>query len=176
MKKVCPFYCFRAHFGQLAQNPEKLHSVGIVELTGLEDLLGTLPITGLQSILRKVSEILRKELRGNDLIGRWNENSFILLLPNTQANAAQRILERIFEALAKPVKLELFDEMVNLDVHVGGAEYSNDIAAEDLLSKAENALENSHRDSDIPISVWELKNPFWTQPSAENGIKNTERG
>jgi len=92
----------RLHEKELAQNPEEVHSIGIVELTGLEDGLETLPIAGLQSILRKTSDILRKELRGNDLIGRWNDNSFILLLPSTPAMAAQRIFERIFEALSEP--------------------------------------------------------------------------
>jgi diguanylate cyclase (GGDEF)-like protein len=165
----------RKHFSDLLEeeivnNPDKLLSIGIVELTGLDNLLVTLPITGLRSILQKVSEVLRKELRGNDLIGRWNEKSFIVLLPNTQAAAAQRIFERIFESLSKPVELELFDTMVNLDAHIGGAEYSNNIASEELLDKAKNALENSHRDADTPISVWKLKNPFWTQPSGENGF------
>ena len=150
---------------ELSQNPNESHSIGIVELTGIEDLLETLPIAGLQNILRKTSDVLRKELRGNDLIGRWNDNSFILLLPNTPAMAAQRRFERIFEMLSEPVKIEMLDVMVKLDIHIGGAEYSNNISANELSEKAEIALENAQRDTANPIYVWELESPFWTQPS-----------
>jgi len=153
------------HEKELAQNPEEVHSIGIVELTGLEDVLETLPIAGLQSILRRTSGILRKELRGNDLIGRWNDNSFILLLPSTPAMAAQRIFKRIFEALSEPVKIEMLDAVVNFDVHIGGAEYSNNITAKELYEKANSALENARRVTANPINVWKLGNPFWTQPN-----------
>ena len=153
------------HEKELVQNPEEVHSIGIVELTGLEDVLETLPITGLQRILRKTSGILRKELRGNDLIGRWNDNSFILLLPSTPATAAQRIFKRILEAHSEPVNIEMLDAVVNLDIHIGGAEYSNNITVKELYEKANSALENARRVTADPIHVWELRNPFWTQPS-----------
>ena len=76
---------------QLVQVPEEMHSIGIVELTGLQDIIETFPIASLQGVFRRVTGTLRKELRGNDIIGRWNDISFIVLLPNTPGMAAQRI-------------------------------------------------------------------------------------
>jgi diguanylate cyclase (GGDEF)-like protein len=160
----------RKHFSELhekklAENPEEVHSVGIVELTGFKDMLEALPITGQQRILQITSNILHRELRGNDLIGRWNDFSFIILLPKTQALAAQRIFERIVEALSEPIKLEMLDFVVNLDAQIGGAEYSNNITAKELYEKAEGALETAQKDKEISSYVWSLKNPFWTQSS-----------
>ena len=150
---------------ELAQNPENVLTLGIVELNGLRDLIDTLPINSLQRILLKVTEVLRKELRGNDVVGRWNNNSFIIMLPHTRGMAAKGIFERIFLSLARPIELDQLGMNINLDAHIGGAEYSNDISTKELIEKANSALEQARRASDEPIYVWEIRNPFWTQPT-----------
>lgn len=148
---------------QLAQNPEDLLSIGIVELSGMRDILETLPIASLHWILRRVTDVLKKELRGHDVIGRWNELSFIILLPNTSAGSANGIFERIFQALTIPVELTQLGLAVNLDPHIGGAEYRNNISTQELLQKAGDGLEQARRDGTNPIYVWMMNNPFWAQ-------------
>jgi diguanylate cyclase (GGDEF)-like protein len=148
---------------ELAQHPEDLHSIGIVELNGLREITDTFPLAALQRILQRVTESLRKELRGNDIIGRWNEISFIVMLPNTPGMAANRIFERIFQALSEAVNLDQFNMVVKLDAHIGGAEYGNYITAQELFEKANSALEQARRDNEVPVYVWEMKNPFWGQ-------------
>jgi diguanylate cyclase (GGDEF)-like protein len=148
---------------ELAQHPENVLTIGIVELNGLRDLIGTLPIYSLQRILLKVTEVLRKELRGNDVIGRWKDDSFIVMLPNTRGIAAKGIFERIFLSLVQPINLDQLGMNIDLDAHIGGAEYSSDISTQELFEKANSALEQARRASDEPVYVWEIKNPFWTQ-------------
>ena len=148
---------------ELAQHPENVLTVGIVDLHGLRDLIETLPINSLQRILLKVTEILRRELRGNDVIGRWSNDSFIIMLPNTRGIAAKGIFERISLSLAQPVELDQLGMKIDLDSHIGGAEYSNDISTLELFEKANSALEQARRGSDETVYVWEIKNPFWTQ-------------
>lgn len=152
---------------ELAQNPENVLSVGIVELNGLRDTSETLPLATLQRIFQKATEIFRRELRGNDVIGRWNENSFIIMLPNTSGMAARGIFERIFQSLEQPIKLDPLGTTLEFDAHIGAAEYSSGISSQELLEKAENALEQARRATDEPVYVWEIKNPFWTQPVVE---------
>jgi diguanylate cyclase (GGDEF)-like protein len=147
----------------LARNPEEMHTVGIVELNGIRDLFDTLPSALLQRVLQRVTETLRKELRGNDVIGRWSDISFIVLLPNTTGVAATRIFERILESLSEPVELDQFGAIATMDSRVGGAVYDNHINTQELLEKANSSLEQARTNSDAPIFVWELKNPFWTQ-------------
>ena len=55
---------------ELGNKSSAILSIGIIELNGLTDLLGTLPANSLQKILRNVTETLRRELRGNDVVGR----------------------------------------------------------------------------------------------------------
>jgi diguanylate cyclase (GGDEF)-like protein len=148
---------------ELAQHPEDVLSIGIVELNGLRDVTDTFPLAALQRILQRVTESLRKELRGNDIIGRWNEISFIVMLPNTPGMAANRIFERIFQALSEAVILDQFNMVVKLNARIGGAEYNNLITAHELFEKTNSALEQARRDNEVPVYVWEMKNPFWGQ-------------
>jgi diguanylate cyclase (GGDEF)-like protein len=153
---------------ELAKHPEDLLTIGIVELAGLRDIIDAIPIIALQRILQRVTESLRKELRGNDIIGRWDEISFIVMLPNTPGMAANGIFERIFQALSEAINLEQFNMLVNLDAHIGGAEYGNRITAQELFEKTNSALEQARRDNKIPVYVWEIKSPFWGQKKLDN--------
>ncbi len=145
---------------ELAQSPSDVFSIGLVELTGLRDTMETLPTVSLQWILRKITDTLRKELRGNDVIGRLNEISFEVMLPNTPGTAAKRIFERIYQALSEPLELTNLSLTVSLDPHIGSAEYSNNIPVKELYEKAQDALGSARRDSANPVHIWGMKNPL----------------
>ena len=148
---------------EVDQNPDDILSISLVELNGLSDFLETLPPAGLQSLLGKVTDILRRELRGNDIIARWNEITFAVMLPTTDGPASNRTFNRIHQALLEPIDLTSYGVTVQLDPHIGGAIYSNNISAWELLQKAQSSLEQARRDSVKPIYVWEMNSPFWIQ-------------
>lgn len=148
---------------EIAQHSEDLLSIGIVELNGLRDSAEALPLITLQRILRQTTQILHRELRGNDVIGRWNDTSFIIMLPNTSGGAARRIFERIFQSLDQPIELDQLGTTLEYDAHIGAAEYSSGISTQELFEKVNSALEQARRSIDEPVYVWEIKNPFWTQ-------------
>lgn len=151
---------------ELAKDPDGMLSVGIVKLSGLEDLLETLPLSGLQLLLQKVTGILRKELRGNDIIGRWSDISFILMLPTTPSIAAKRTLDRIYSALSQEVVLSAYDVAIKLEPHIGGAVFSNSISVQELLSKAEDSLSQAQISTENPVFLWDMNSPFWVQKDA----------
>jgi diguanylate cyclase (GGDEF)-like protein len=148
---------------ELEKKSSSTLSIGIIELNGLTDLAGTLPANSLQKILRTVTDTLRRELRGNDVIARWNKKSFIVMLPATSGEGAIRIFNRIHQSLSVPLNLYQYDTNLYLDPHIGGGQYSNGITAQELLQKTEEALEQAKRDGANPVYVWELRSPFWVQ-------------
>jgi len=143
-------------------------SIGIVELSGMKDLLDSLPPSGLQYLFNNVTSVLRKELRGNDILGRWDDISFSILLPTTPGAAAKRTFDRIYQALSRHVILGAYGVTVNLEPHIGGAVYCNPITAQDLFSKAEDALEKARASNESPVFLWELNSPFWVQEEAKS--------
>ena len=146
---------------ELTQNPDDSLSLGIVELSGLDELIDSLPVNATNWILNQVTGVLKKELRGNDAIAKWNENSFALMLPLTPSIATSRTFDRIYESLKQPVELRQYNITVNLDPHIGGAVYSNRMPAADLLEQAENAVQMARQSNEDTVRVWEMKNPFW---------------
>jgi len=146
---------------ELTRNPDGVLSAGIIELGGLADIEDTLPTAGYQNVLRQVTATLQKELRGHDIIGRWFDNSFLVILPKTPGPAAKGIFNRISTMLSFPVILQHLDLSIELLPFIGGAEYSMNITLEELLEKAEGALENARKNKANPVYVWEMKNPFW---------------
>lgn len=152
---------------EVARRPDDVLSIGIVELYGLHDLLETIPMSVAQRLLRTITDRLRKELRGNDIIGRWSETSFIVMLPATAGSAANRTFDRIYQSLAQAIPLEEYGVTVNADPRIGGAVYSNDIKSMELVEQAESALEQARKDNTHPIYVWEMKSPFWASNPSE---------
>ena len=139
---------------ELQQHPDQLLSIGIIELSGIRDIQETISPAVLKELMHGVTEILRNELRGNDVIGRWNENEFIAMLPSTPAEAASKTFERIRQALLKPMRLGQYGLSLNLDPHIGGAEYNSSLSFKDLLGKAEAALDASRIEAGNLIRVW----------------------
>lgn len=146
---------------EVTQNPDAAATIGIVELTGLQELSDTLPPVAFQFVLEKARDILRRELRGNDMIGRWNNISYVVMLPSTPGTAASRTFDRIYQSLKQPMDLRQYSLILNIDPHIGGAVYSNNITSGELLDQAEAVLSKARQSSETPIFVWELNNPFW---------------
>ncbi|GAB4501962.1 MAG: hypothetical protein Fur0035_15070 [Anaerolineales bacterium] len=146
---------------EISSKPNDLLSVGIVDVAGLQEVLETLPPVASQRLLRKVTEILRKELRGNDVIGRWSETSFIVMLPTTPGTAAARTFQRIYQALLEPIEVQGYGLTVSADPHIGGSVFSNDLTSEELLAQSQSALEQARRDPEKPVYIWQMKSPFW---------------
>lgn len=138
-------------------------SVGIIELNGITDLLGVLPSGTLRTIFENVTATLRKELRGNDVIGRWGKKSFIVLLPATSGKSANRIFNRIHQVLSLPMNLYQYDIDINLEPFIGGGQSVNGVTAQELMQKTENALEQAKRGGVEPVNIWEMSSPFWVQ-------------
>jgi diguanylate cyclase (GGDEF)-like protein len=146
---------------QLTQSPDDVLSAGIIELGGLIELEDTLPMAGYQNVLRQVTATLQRELRGHDIIGRWDNNSFLVILPKTPGPAAKGIFHRISTVLSSPVILQHLDLHIDLMPFIGGAEYSSNITLEELLEKVDESLENARKNKSNPVYIWEMKNPFW---------------
>lgn len=116
-------------------------SLCVVHLNGLTDYINVLPQATLQRVLRGVTQVLRNQLRGNDIIGRWSENDFIVLLSETPGNAAMNTMERVRMALSYPVTIDVSSEDLILDPQIGIAEYRVGDTAQTMIKNIEWALD-----------------------------------
>lgn len=70
-------------------------------------------------ILQQVGLIISRNVRGNDLVGRFGGEEFIILLQVEQVNIASIIAERIRSAIATELFLEKTDEKVSVTASFG---------------------------------------------------------
>jgi diguanylate cyclase (GGDEF)-like protein len=125
----------------------------MVELPGLQDYLETLSPVASQRLLKKITEILRLELRGNDIIGRWTATTFIVMLPSTIGSAADLTFQRIRSALSQPIKLEQYDEVIQLKAFFGVATHDDNMTAHELIDHVKIALDNARRSNTSPVTL-----------------------
>lgn len=128
----------------ISQKPGDIISLGMIRLNGLNELIDTLPEGMVQQLLREVTNILKKELRGNDLIGRWDRTTFLLILPTTPEIAAVKTLGRIKIALLNPINLVNYGETVLVDPVTSVASYKDGEKTGDIIHRLEQSLDFSH--------------------------------
>lgn len=156
----------RAHFSNLierrmADRPDAPLSLAIIELESLKTFANSLPNAVLTDFLTNTVEILKKQLRGNDAVGRWNESAFAILLPDTPPQPAARTLLRIRQGLLQPMEEHSGLYKVSLKPSIGLTAWENEETLSELCSNAEYALEKANQAPErifvYPVNLGEPK-------------------
>lgn len=112
-------------------------------------------------VLKELSRRIRRNLREIDLACRWGGEEFVLLLPDTTANQARAVIERLRVALtARPVETSVGDLPVSLSF--GIAQVNDTIEAG--LQRADEAMFEGKRKGTNRIMISNMMR--LVQPSA----------
>lgn len=116
---------FHEHLNQLISDSIKAYrpfSLITIELENLKSINEQFGYSYGDSILRQVSEILMRIVRGEDLAARYSGRFFIITLPDTNANHAENVVKRIEGIVqkteficssgSKPITVELNAEVI----------------------------------------------------------------
>jgi diguanylate cyclase (GGDEF)-like protein len=98
------------------------------------------------SVLKDVAEALRTELREFDLLARFNEDSFLILLPETGEQGAKTAASRIREIITSMVFMK--KRKLTLQPAVYTDCYHNDAKPEDVIEELDQRVNELH---DHPI-------------------------
>jgi diguanylate cyclase (GGDEF)-like protein/PAS domain S-box-containing protein len=90
-------------------------------------------------VILAVSRFLRDRLRWVDMIARWNEHQFVLILPETNMEDGRQLLDKIQQGFSDS---ELRDggAQGNVRLHIGLAEWQKGNDARILMKRAMEAL------------------------------------
>lgn len=89
------------------------------------------------AVLVELSRRLRTVVREEDTIARLGGDEFILLLPDTDADGAAHVAQKLLDAIAQPYAIDQYRLM--LTASIGIAIYPNDGADLETLSKSADA-------------------------------------
>jgi diguanylate cyclase (GGDEF)-like protein len=150
-------YFLRSLNEEILQRRNSTLSVALVHLEGLQETLDMQHQAAIQRLLRQITQILRSELRSNDLVARWGDTSFALLLPSTNGIAAVHTLNRLRTALSRPLTTASA-ELLNLQPYAGVTSRQGGETAEELIFKVEAALERARR-TDTQVLMFGVDQP-----------------
>jgi diguanylate cyclase (GGDEF)-like protein len=123
------------------QDKTQIFSLALIELEGFRDLVEILPEFENHEILHQVTEIFRNQLRGNDIIGRWDKTTFAVLLPGTPREPAKKTMERLKTALAQPMKFGAEnEESVNFLPAYGLTTRSAEESVDEIIEASQTEL------------------------------------
>lgn len=151
---------FDRHIRQeIVKQPDIVITLGLIHLNGIQDIYDSLPQVYVNQILRKVTETLKYQLRGNDIVGRWSKLQFAVLLLGTDGASANSRFAHIQEVLDRPISLEAGGEFdIKLDVRIGFADRQGGEAINVLINQAEDAL-NISMESNTKTNMYKVR-PF----------------
>jgi diguanylate cyclase (GGDEF)-like protein/putative nucleotidyltransferase with HDIG domain len=135
-----------------AKRYKRPFTVAIIDLDHFKMINDTLGHATGDEAIRKLAECLRQEKRGPDVLARYGGDEFVLLLPETNADDAIMLLERV-----RPRVREIrFDQGMGLSISCGVAEslLDTDEAPGDVLRRADVALYEAKNAGRNCVKLW----------------------
>jgi len=95
-----------------------------------------------EAILKATAEALKNQLRWVDVAGRWDHDCLLLVLPETQLQAARQLADKISsQSLSLPG-----DDAIGLSIHCAVSEWRKGDDAPSLTARAEASLKGEEQD------------------------------
>jgi len=95
-------------------------------------------------VLIEIARVMEAELRDHDLCGRWGGEEFLVLMPETDAERAALVTERLRRALEALV-VRANDEPLSVTVSIGLAELQREENYSKAINRADVALLKAKR-------------------------------
>ena len=132
---------------EMGRSRRHSHPLSVV-LLRLEDLHGLMTgrsADARNSVLRQVVALLRRSLHEGDLVARWENDDLAVMLPDCDADAALRIMERIRNKIEwTPLEIDESGFKVTISTTAGVTTYDmNGSLPLELMGKAARALERA---------------------------------
>ncbi len=135
----------RSHLGEtLAKSVELQVPFGVLclRLEGLPHFRASLGPEAASSLLRVVARSLESTLWTTDVIGRWGDDQFLVILNSCRDEALPSVCERVRRMLAGD-GIEWWGERRSLPFSIGQATAQPDDTVESLIERAQKSLETA---------------------------------
>jgi diguanylate cyclase (GGDEF)-like protein len=125
-----------------AEQKESPLSLLLLELKGLTHILTLYGTSAGDSLLHRVGQVLRAELRETDVLVRFGHQGFVALLPGVRGDQVARFSNRLQQQIANSAAGSLRGQPSSLNFQVGAASYPNDgTSVFALLQSAQQSME-----------------------------------
>lgn len=133
---------FEETANQLIHCGDGVFSILMIDIDYFKDVNDSVGHRGGDQVLQAVAQRLQKSLRSGDIIGRFGGDEFVVLLPDTTAETAKILADRLCTSVAEsPYRTDENAEF-SLSISVGISEFSekNSGSLDHIVVQADQAL------------------------------------
>jgi len=144
---------------EVTQNPDGNLSLGFINFRGIEESVGVLPQALIDRAINMVTHTLKSELRGRDIVARWDRSQLAVLLASAPNSAIESTFKRIQKYLGEPIQLsETGDIIIRPDPCIGVVTRNQFEASDAVIERAKAAMGQASSFG-MPTMVY-LSTPF----------------
>ncbi|HIQ25873.1 MAG TPA: GGDEF domain-containing protein [Aquifex aeolicus] len=150
LTKVLGKESFREIFHNITNAPfVERASVIKIDLDNFKKINDIFGVSVGDEILVRVAQLLKNNLRKSDVIGRWGGDKFLILLPNTDLNGAQKVAEK----LRKTLENRIFKNGIKVTASFGITEVVKGEELEETLLRLNKALYKAKEEGKNRIKI-----------------------
>jgi diguanylate cyclase (GGDEF)-like protein len=87
-------------------------------------------------LLKEITKVVGKSIRGEDLFARWGGEEFVVLLPHTDIQGAKNLAERLRHSIEE----NDFTDVGTITCSFGATQFDGSESQEVLLNRVDQAL------------------------------------
>lgn len=112
-------------------------------------------------VLKELSTILSNSIRSSDIVGRYGGEEFSIVFPDTDADTAYRLCERIRETVEK-YEFNIGDQFIKITISMGifCKKSNDDISSKDAIKNADEALYLAKKNGRNRVEVFDSNGLF----------------
>ena len=139
--------------GQVSRSRRYLNplSVVLIRLQGKLDAADAVAPIQKQRLSNAIAKMLKDKLRWVDIVGCWEKDEFMLILPETTLDQAAKLARKLENYFAKLYKEEERTGPVEISMKLGMAEWCKGDDVTTLLQRIESALVNKAEPRSNPL-------------------------
>ena len=119
-------------------------SVLMIDIDDFKKVNDTYGHTVGDKVLKTIAQILKTKLRATDVVGRYGGEEFLVVLPETDLQAALTVAEKLRTEVAKKA-FKYKDQVFKVTISLGAAQLKEGESIEELINRADQALYTSKR-------------------------------
>ena len=110
----------------------------MVKVINLPELFRILPGFSRKKVATEIVRRFKEQLKGNDLVARWDEDTFVIILPHTPRKASEIVEKRLANVFIEPVTYGVEDsEQVQLEAQIASKTCENEDGFDTFVKDAE---------------------------------------
>lgn len=157
--------CNRRYFSsRLAAEISRAHrcqhpiSIALMEIDDFKERVTTLGHRTRDLILKEIGELLSKSVGREEIVARYDESKFAMIVPETDHQGAFKLAERIRKVVATTSFAREAGLDVNLMLSFGISTMFKNISEEALIGRATKVLEQARQEGGNRIRIFPLPN------------------